>query len=58
MTNRAIKLSDREFEEAITTLEDGRLPFASPEMLRRLAETIVSKLWEAHGEPVEPVESG
>lgn len=53
MVERTRKLSDQEFEEAITTLEEGRIPFASPEMLRRLADTIVSKLWEGQADPVE-----
>ena len=39
-------LSDLEFEEAIVSLHDGRFPFEAPEMLRRLADTIVHKLWE------------
>ena len=38
-------LSDREFQEAIVALEEGHVPFESPEMLQRLGETIVSKLW-------------
>jgi hypothetical protein len=53
LVERTRKLSDQEFEEAITTLEEGRIPFASPEMLRRLADTIVSKLWEGQADPVE-----
>jgi hypothetical protein len=40
------KLSDLEFEEAIVNFEHGHIPFETPEMLQRLAETIVSKLWE------------
>lgn len=46
MNEHARKLSDEEFEEAIVTLQDGHVPFESPEMLRRFADTIVSKLWE------------
>ena len=45
----AQRLSDLEFEEAIATLQNGHLPFESPEMLRRFAETIVYKLWETDG---------
>lgn len=40
------KLSDLEFEEAIVTLQEGHVPFDSPEMLQRLAKTIIDKLWE------------
>jgi hypothetical protein len=46
MTDWVTNLSDLEFEEAITTLQDGQVPFDSPEMLQRLAKTIISKLWE------------
>jgi hypothetical protein len=46
MNEPARKLSDLEFEEAIVTLQDGHVPFETPEMLRRFAETIICKLWE------------
>jgi|GEM_PF-2632919 hypothetical protein len=49
----ARKLSDKEFEEAIFSLQCGHVPFESAEMLQRFAETIVAKLWETHEEPVE-----
>jgi hypothetical protein len=43
---RVQRLTDLEFEEAIVTLEEGIMPFDSPEMLQRFAETIVHKLAE------------
>lgn len=46
MSGRVQLLSDLEFEEAIVTLEDGRVPFQAPEMLQRFAETIVHKIAE------------
>lgn len=46
MNEWVMELSDLEFEEAIVTLQKGQLPFDSPEMLQRLAKTIISKLWE------------
>ena len=47
------KLTDLEFEEAITKLQAGRVPFDSPKMLQKFAETIVDKLWERYESPVE-----
>jgi hypothetical protein len=46
MYERSRKLSDVEFEDAIVALQEGHVPFDSAEMLQRLGETIVSKLWE------------
>ncbi|HUY07464.1 MAG TPA: hypothetical protein VMU99_09420 [Acidimicrobiales bacterium] len=53
MEARIGKLTDREFEKAIATLQEGRVPFDSPKMLRRFADTIVDKLWEKYESPVE-----
>jgi len=47
-------LSDREFDEAVARLQAGEPGFTSPEMLRRLGDTIVEKLWEGHEQPAEP----
>lgn len=53
MEARVGRLTDLEFEEAIAALQEGRVPFDSPQMLRRFADTIVDKLWEKYESPVE-----
>ncbi len=53
MNERTRKLTDLEFEEAIARLQAGLVPFDSPKMLRKFAETIVDKLWERYESPVE-----
>lgn len=53
MNEQARKLTDLEFEEAIATLQAGRVPFDSPRMLQKFADTIVDKLWEKYESPVE-----
>lgn len=47
-------LSDEEFDQAIARLQAGQPCSSSPAALRRLGDTIVEKLWEAHEQPAEP----
>jgi hypothetical protein len=53
MADRAPRLSDEEFDEAVARLQEGVVPFASTDMLKRFAETIISKLWERYEQPTE-----
>ncbi len=53
MNERSRKLTDLEFEEAIAKLQAGSIPFDSPKMLQKFADTIVDKLWEKYESPVE-----
>jgi hypothetical protein len=48
------KLTDDEFSAALNDLEEGRVPFNAPDMLRRFGATIVFKLWEASNDKGGP----
>ncbi len=53
MDEHATKLSDKELEEALIRLQAGQGPFDSPEMLRRLGDTLVDRLWLNDNAPGE-----
>ena len=53
MADRAPKLSDEEFSDAVARLQEGAVPFDSSDLLKAFAETIISKLWERYEQPTE-----